>query len=172
MDRTIRVTLTKEEYVEYMVWQISNSKRMRGTRWFMLTSVPAILITGVLVLKIRNRLFISSIFALAVIWIMYGAKALWKHYITGKIEKKAFPQMNIRKFREISYHFESNGITYQDGKKPMFVDYRNLVLMPLENQFAFCSKNGTILIPYRTLGGDEELRGFVEEYELSRKNRK
>ena len=80
--------------------------------------------------------------------------------------------MNIRKFREISYHFESNGITYQDGKKPMFVDYRNLVLMPLENQFAFCSKNGTILIPYRTLGGDEELRGFVEEYELSRKNRK
>ena len=90
MDRTIRVTLTKEEYVEYMVWQISNSKRMRGTRWFMLTSVPAILITGVLVLKIRNWLFISSIFALAVIWIMYGAKALWKHYITGKSRKKHF----------------------------------------------------------------------------------
>ena len=81
MDRKYRVTLQKEEYIEYLSYQISSSKTMRGYRWFILTSVPAILITGSILLKIKSGLFVTSLIAVALLWILYGAKAVWKRFI-------------------------------------------------------------------------------------------
>lgn len=171
MDRTFSFTLKKQEYIEYLSWQISHSKTMRGSRWFIMTSVPAVLLTGVLLLKVRDWLFISSIFALAVLWILYGARALWKRYIRRKIERRILPGMNIKEFREMSYHFGADGIEYLENGKRKRIFWKDVAFMSLmENQFAFFYKGGAVLIPYRIFEGEEDIKQFVREYEILRKN--
>ncbi len=172
MDKTLCFTLQKEEYIEYLSWQISHSKTMRGTRWFIMTSVPAVLITGVLLLKIRYWMFVSSIIALAVLWALYGAKALWKGYIRRKITHQILPKMHVTEFQEISYHFTEKGIEYQENHQKDLVSWKEIAAMvPMQSQFAFCYANGTILIPYRVFEGEEEMKQFIMDYELCRKDR-
>lgn len=172
MDRTFCFTLEKEEYIEYLSWQISHSKTMRGSRWFIMTSVPALLLTGVLFLRVRNWLFVSSIIALAVLWVLYGAKAVWKGYIRRKIAKQILPRMNIQEFREMSYHFGENGIEYRENGKKNLIPWKDIVLMaPMENQFAFCYAKGAVLIPYRVFEGEEDMKQFVKDCEICRRSR-
>ena len=87
MEKTFCFTLREEEYQEYLVYEIIRSGKMRGSRWFLLTSVPALLVTGVLVLKIQHMFFITSVLALAVLWILYGAKAVWGNYLNRKVRR-------------------------------------------------------------------------------------
>jgi len=172
MDRTLCFTLQKEEYIEYLSWQISHSKTMRGTRWFIMTGVPAVLVTGVLILKIRYWLFVSSILALAVLWVLYGARAVWKSYIRRKITSQILPKMNVTEFKEVSYHFKENGIEYRENNKKQMIPWEKIaVMLPLESQFAFCYAEGTVLVPYRVFEGEEDMKQFVKDYELCRKNR-
>ncbi|WWR16719.1 hypothetical protein V1224_04605 [Lachnospiraceae bacterium JLR.KK008] len=170
MDRTFHVTLQEEEYVEYLSCQISYSKMMRGYRWFLLTSVPALLVTGVLILKIKSWLFVSSIIALAVVWVLYGASAVWRRYIRGKIRKKFLPRMNVKEFKEVTYHFGEREIEYSDKNKKTKIAYSDIVTMlPLKSQFAFCYPGGTILLPYRVFKEEEDMKQFIKEYEEFRK---
>ncbi len=169
MDRTFQFTLEKKEYVEYLSYQIGSSKTMRGYRWFLLTGVPAVLLTGIFLLHIRMWTMVACILALAVLWVLYGAKAVWKRYIRRRIERQILPKMNIKEFREMSYHFGGTDIEYQENGKTTRLPYRELMMLPLENELAFCHKEGTVLIPYRLFEGDDDLRGFLKEYELARK---
>lgn len=172
MDRIFRFTLQKEEYIEYLSWQIGHSRTMRGSRWFIMTSVPAVLLTGVLLLKIRYWMFVSSMIALAVLWVLYGARAVWKGYIRRKIARQILPKMNIQEFREMSYHFGREGIEYRENNKRKLVPWTDVVLMaPMESQFAFCYTGGTVLIPYRVFEGEEDMKQFVKDYEMCRSGR-
>lgn len=169
MNRTFHVTLQEEEYVEYLSCQISRSKTMRGYRWFLMTSVPALLLTGVLVLRIKNCLFVSSIVALAVLWVLYGASTVWKRYIRRRIRKQILPKMNVKEFKEITYYFGRQGIEYFDRNKKVKIAYSDIVTMlPLASQFALYYCGGTILLPYRVFSGEEDMKQFVKEYEQIR----
>ena len=173
MDRKYRVTLQKEEYIEYLSYQISSSKTMRGYRWFILTSVPAILITGSILLKIKSGLFVTSLIAVALLWILYGAKAVWKRFIRRKIQNKILPKMDIREFKEVVYHFTDQGVEYSENKKRIAIHYQKiLALIPLENQFVLHYSGGAILLPYRVFEGEEEMTQFIKEYNLCIENMK
>lgn len=172
MDRRLCFTLQEEEYVEYLSWQISNSKTMRGYRWFIMTSVPAVLVTGVLLLRIRQWLPVTAAFALAVLWVLYGASAVWKRFIRRKIRRRFLPKMNIQEFREMNYHFGDDGIEYSEKNKKTRIAWKDIgAMLPLEHEFAFCYRGGTILIPYRVFAGEEDMKQFILEYETVQKNR-
>ena len=100
MNRTFCVTLNREEYLEYLSYQLMQSGHMRGSRWFLLTSVPAVLITGMLLLPYKKMLFFTCVLALAALWILYGAGAVWKSYVRRKAERYYWPKLNIREFQE------------------------------------------------------------------------
>lgn len=169
MNRTFHVTLQEEEYVEYLSCQISRSKTMRGYRWFLMTSVPALLLTGVLVLRIKNWLFVSSIVALAALWVLYGASTVWKRYIRRRIRKQILPKMNVKEFKEIKYYFGNQGIEYFDRNKKVKIAYSDIITMlPLASQFALYHSGGTILLPYRVFSDEEDMKQFVKEYEQIR----
>lgn len=165
MDRTFCFTLQEQEYVEYLSWQISHSKIMRGCRWFIMTSVPAVLITGALILKVRQWMFMCAIFALVALWILYGAAAVWKRFIRRKITGQVLPRMNIKEFREMRYHFGEKGISYSGkGRETKLAWTDILLLLPLENEFAFCYAGGAILIPYRVFADEEDKKQFLQDY--------
>ncbi len=171
MNREYRVALQKDEYIEFLSYQISSSKTMRGYRWFLLTSIPAVLLTGTILLKIKSGLFITSMVAVAALWILYGAKAVWKRFIRRKIEHKILPKMDIREFREVVYHFTNEGIEYSEKKKKIKISYDKIMAMiPLENQFVFHHQGGAILLPYRMFENEKEMETFLKEYNLCLEN--
>lgn len=162
MEKTFCFTLQKEEYLEYLVYEISRSGKMRGSRWFLLTSVPALLVTGVLVLKIRHMLFITSVLALAVLWVLYGAKAVWGNYLRRKAERYYWPKLNIREFAQIRCHFGENKITVEEPGGKRNISYSGIrLLAPLKHIFAFYYPEGTLLLPYRVFEQEEEIKAFL-----------
>lgn len=172
MDRTFRFTLEKEEYVEYLCWQLSASTSTRGYRWFLITSVPAVLLTGTLVLRLNNWLFLTSMIALAVMWVLYGAKAVWKRYIYRKVTVKMLPKMQFQTIREVVYHFTDAGIEYQEEKKKRLLPWTKISgMLPLASEFAFAYDKGVILLPYRLFEGEEDMKNFLRDYEKLRKDR-
>lgn len=170
MDKTFCFALEKEEYVEYLSWQLNTSKSMRGYRWFLITSVPAVLVTGTLVLRLNNWMFLASMLALAVMWVLYGAKAVWKRYLHHKITVKFLPKMQFQSFREVSYRFTDTGIEYQEDRKKKTLPWKKVSgMLPLGSQFAFFYDKGAILLPYRLFEGEEDMKNFLRDYELLRK---
>lgn len=172
MDRTFRITLEKEEYLEYLNHQLIHSGKMRGSRWFLLTSVPAVLITGMLllrnVLESGNLLFFTSMLALAAFWVLYGARAVWKRHIRRKVEGYYWPKLNIREFKEVRYHFDSGGVEYQDSGRKVRIAYGEMqALLPLEKEFVLYHTKGAILLPYRIFENEGDIKDFLKEYEKS-----
>lgn len=166
MDRTFCFTLEKEEYIEYLCWQFSASKSTRGSRWFLITSVPAVLLTGTLLLRLKNWMFFTAMLALAVMWVLYGAKAVWKRYVYHKVTAKVLPKMQLQAFREVTYHYTDAGIEYQDGKKKQLLPWAKIPgMLPLASEFAFAYDKGVILLPYRLFEGDEDMKSFLLDYE-------
>lgn len=167
MNRTYSVTTTKEEYIEFLCYQFGSSKKMRGYRWFITTSIPAVLITGVIFLKIHSWMFITSLIALAAVWIMYGGKAVWKRHMKRKVTNKILPKMDIQDFKEVVYRFTEEGIEYTDKKKKMKIAYGDIITMvPLESQFVIHYQGGAILLPYHVFADEDEMKEFVKEYHI------
>ncbi len=170
MDRTLRVKLEKEEYLEYLSHQLMHSKKMRGSRWFLLTSVPAVLVTGMLLLKSGSILFYTSVIALTAFWILYGAGTVWKNYVRRKTERYYWPKLNIQEFKEIRYHFAPQGIEYREDSGKIEVPYSEIqTLVPVEKIFVLYHKKGVILLPYRIFKDEEDMKGFLKGYEQNRR---
>lgn len=170
MDRTFCFTLEREEYVEYLCWQLSASKSTRGSRWFLITSVPAVLLTGVLVLRLNNWMFFTAMLALAVMWVLYGAKAVWKRYIYHRVTARILPKMQFQTIHEVKYHFTDAGIEYREEKKKRLLPWTGIsAMLPLASEFAFAYDRGVILLPYRLFEGEEDMKDFLREYEGLRK---
>lgn len=173
MNRVFHVTLEKEEYLEFLNYQLVHSGKMKGSRWFLLTSVPAVLVTGMLlvntILEEGKLVFFTSMLILAVFWIMYGAGTVWKNYIRRKVERVYWPKLNIKEFREVRYEFEKDGIDYREAGKKIHVPYEEIqVMVPLQKEFAFYHTKGVILLPYRYFEGEADMKEFLKEYEQSR----
>lgn len=162
MEKTFCYTLQKEEYMEYLAYELSRSGRMRGSRWFLLTSVPALLVTGMLVLKIRHMLFITSMIALAALWILYGARAVWSNYLNRKIQRYYWPKLNIREFAQIRCRFTEKGMVIEDPNSKREVSYSEMgAMIPLKHLFAFYYPGGTLLLPYREFEKEEDMKAFL-----------
>lgn len=172
MNKTYSVTATREEYIEFLCYQFGSSKTMRGYRWFIRTSVPAVLITGAILLHIRSGLFLTSLIAVAGLWILYGAKAVWKRFIKRKVRNQILPKMDVKDFREVVYHFTENGIEYTENRKKVTIFYQNILAMvPLESQFVIHHAQGAVLMPYRIFADEAEMKQFVKDLEIARNQR-
>ncbi len=162
MEKTFCFTLREEEYQEYLVYEIIRSGKMRGSRWFLLTSVPALLVTGVLVLKIQHMFFITSVLALAVLWILYGAKAVWGNYLNRKVRRYYWPKLKVREFAEIRCHFQEKTVLVEEPSGKREVPYSQIrTMIPLKNMFAFYYPGGTLLLPYREFEKEEDMKAFL-----------
>ena len=162
MEKTFCFTLQKEEYLEYLVYEISRSGKMRGSRWFLLTSVPALLVTGILVLRIRHMFFVTSVLALAVLWVLYGARTVWGNYMQRKAERYYWPKLNIREFAEIRCRFGGAEITVEEPGGKRKILYSDIqALAPLKHIFAFYYPGGTLLLPYREFEKEEDMKAFL-----------
>jgi hypothetical protein len=104
---------------------------------------------------------------LGVVWVLYGAKALWKSYIRRKIKKQFLPKLNLKGFSGLSCHFSDRGIEYREDKKKNNISYSDIMAMlPLDREFVFCYKGGAFLLPYRVFEGDDDIKQFVKDYEM------
>lgn len=169
MERIFRVTLKKEEYLEYLTYCLLHSKGMRGSRWFLLTSVPAVLITGMLLLQYKNVMFITCMLALSVLWVLYGAGGVWKNYIRRKAERYYWPKLNIREFQEISYRFGPDSVEFKEEGGKVRISYPDFeALVPLKGEFVLYHKKGVILLPYRVFEDEADMKEFLKEYEQRR----
>ncbi|MCI8375383.1 MAG: YcxB family protein [Lachnospiraceae bacterium] len=169
MNRTFCVTLNREEYLEYLSYQLMQSGHMRGSRWFLLTSVPAVLITGMLLLPYKKMLFFTCVLALAALWILYGAGAVWKSYVRRKAERYYWPKLNIREFQEVRYRFSEEEVEVKEAGKRSSISYSDFqVPVPLKESFILYHGKGAFLLPYRLFEDEADMKEFLREYEKRR----
>lgn len=162
MEKTFCFTLEKEEYMEYLAYELNRSGKMRGSRWFLLTSVPALLVTGMLALKVRNMLFFTSMLALAALWILYGARVVWNNYLNRKIRRYYWPKLNIREFAQVCCRFTEEGMEVKDPSGKRKVAYSEMgAMIPLKHVFALYYPGGTFLLPYREFEKEEDMKAFL-----------
>ena len=166
MNRTFHVTLKKEEYLQFLSYQLAHSGHMRGARWFLLTSVPAVLITGMLLLQYKNMLFFTCVLALAALWVLYGAGAVWQNYMRRKAERWYWPKLKIQEFQEVRYRFGPEEVEVKEEGKEFRIPYSDFrTLVPLKKEFVFYYGKGAILLPYHLFRNETDMKEFLREYE-------
>lgn len=156
-------TITKQEYLQYLRYQINSMKSYRGYKFWIRTSIPALLVCSTLFFHLYLKIWWDIIGIILLLWwIFIGTGIIWRVFLGHRIQEKIIEDMNIKGFKEISVQFLNDRIQYQDSTLHA-IKYQEIHnCIPLKMMFLFLYQdNKVLLLPYRVFTNEEHMKAFL-----------
>lgn len=157
--------LEEEDYLEYLRFMISNSKKNRNTGWWLRVIVPLLLLFSFTFFKLyTNILYVVIALAFGLLWFLFLSDKIWKAFLFRSININFVKKMNIKEFEKVIVDFKENNIIV-DGKAVEYKDVENII--PLKHiLIIFYGGSQTFVIPNKAIGEQDqqtELIKFIYE---------
>ncbi len=157
--------LAEEDYLEYLRFMISNSKKNRNTGWWLRVIVPLLLLFSFTFFKLyTNILYVVIALAFGLLWFLFLSDKIWKAFLFRSININFVKKMNIKEFEKVTVDFKENNIIV-DGKTVEYKDVENII--PLKHiLIIFYGGSQTFVIPNKAIGEQDqqtELIKFIYE---------
>ena len=157
--------LEEEDYLEYLRFMISNSKKNRNTGWWLRVIVPLLLLFSFTFFKLyTNILYVVIALAFGLLWFLFLSDKIWKAFLFRSININFVKKMNIKEFEKVIVDFKENN-TIVDGKAVEYKDVENII--PLKHiLIIFYGGSQTFVIPNKAIGEQDqqtELIKFIYE---------
>ncbi len=157
--------LETEDYLEYLRFMISNSKKNRITGWWLRAIIPLLLVFSFTFFKLyTNVLYVVLGVVFALLWFFFLSDRIWKAFLFRSINTNFVSKMNIKDFKEVTAYFKDDNIII-DGKTIEYKDIENVI--PLKRILVvFYSGSKSFVIPNKAIGElnqQTELIKFIYE---------
>ncbi|MGI6510214.1 MAG: YcxB family protein [Erysipelotrichaceae bacterium] len=157
--------LAEEDYLEYLRFMISNSKKNRNTGWWLRVIVPLLLLFSFTFFKLyTNILYVVIALAFGLLWFLFLSDKIWKAFLFRSININFVKKMNIKEFEKVTVDFKEKNIIV-DGKTVEYKDVENII--PLKHiLIIFYGGSQTFVIPNKAIGKQDqqtELIKFIYE---------
>ena len=157
--------LEEEDYLEYLRFMISNSKKNRNTGWWLRVIVPLLLLFSFTFFKLyTNILYVVIALAFGLLWFLFLSDKIWKAFLFRSININFVKKMNIKEFEKVIVDFKENNIKVH-GKAVEYKDVENII--PLKHiLIIFYGGSQTFVIPNKAIGEQDqqtELIKFIYE---------
>jgi len=157
--------LEAEDYLEYLRFIISNSKKNRNIGWWLRVIIPLLLLFSFTFFQLyTNLLYVVIGVAFALLWFFFLSDKIWKAFLFRSININFVSKMNIAKFEEVEVDFKENNFIVA-GK---VIEYKNIEnVIPLKHILViFYGGSNSFVIPNKAIGDFQqqtELIRFIYE---------
>lgn len=167
MDQKFTFTITKDEYLQYLRHQACGMKNYRGYKFWIRTSIPALLICTTLFFRLYQYIWWDVLMSLLILlWIIVGAGLIWSVFLKHRIQEKTLEALHIKGFQEVTMHFLSDRVQYSDQElhEIAYRDIQSCLLM--KKMFVFLYQdNKALLLPYRVFKNEAEMKSFLYDFD-------
>lgn len=153
--------LKEEDYLEYLRFVISNSKKNRNIGWWLRVIIPLLLLFSFTFFKLYgNLLYVVLGVSFALIWFFFLSDKIWKAFLFRSININFVRKMNITKFEEVTVDFRDDSIMV-DGKVVKYNDIERII--PLKNILViFYGGSKTFVIPNSAIEKQTQQTKLIE----------